>query len=73
MGYKSIRTLRHKYISYTSLEDMDEFYDLQEDPYEMRNLIDDEASEKAIVEIKAEMFRIMERSAFTSVRETKDK
>jgi N-acetylglucosamine-6-sulfatase len=39
MGYKALRTERWKFIHYTELEGMDELYDLQKDPYEMRNLI----------------------------------
>jgi N-acetylglucosamine-6-sulfatase len=38
MGYKAVRTERYKYIRYEELNDMDELYDLQEDPYEMKNL-----------------------------------
>lgn len=38
MGYKAVRTGRYKYIQYEELEGMDELYDLQEDPYEMKNL-----------------------------------
>jgi len=39
MGYKAVRTEQHKYIRYEELEGMDELYDLQQDPYEMNNLI----------------------------------
>ncbi len=34
-----VRTDRYKYIRYHGIWDTDEFYDLQEDPYEMHNLI----------------------------------
>lgn len=48
MGYKAVRTDRYKYIRYVDLENMDEFYDLQEDPFELRNLINDPEAEGAI-------------------------
>lgn len=38
MGYEAVRTERWKYIRYLDLEGMDEIYDLEADPYEMRNL-----------------------------------
>lgn len=38
MGYKAIRTDRYKYIRYHQLEDMDEVYDLKNDPYELNNI-----------------------------------
>src|SRR5690606_14845290 len=37
MGYQGIRTERYKYIQYTDLEGMDEYYDLEKDPYELTN------------------------------------
>ena len=39
MGYRAIRTEAWKYIHYVDLPDADELYDLNRDPYEMRNLI----------------------------------
>ena len=39
MGYKAVRNGRWKYIHYLELEGMDELYDLETDPYEMKNLI----------------------------------
>ena len=39
MGYKAVRSGRWKYIHYLELEGMDELYDLETDPYEMKNLI----------------------------------
>ena len=43
MGYHAVRTERWKYIHYNELAEMDEFYDLESDPFEMRNLIDEPA------------------------------
>jgi N-acetylglucosamine-6-sulfatase len=42
MGYQAVRTERYKLIHYLELENMDELYDLETDPYEMTNLIDSE-------------------------------
>ena len=44
MGYDAVRTERYKYIRYRELEGMNELYDLQQDPYELRNLIDSKSS-----------------------------
>jgi N-acetylglucosamine-6-sulfatase len=47
MGYDAVRNERHKFIRYRELEGMNELYDLQNDPFELRNLID--AKESAVV------------------------
>ena len=39
MDYKTLRTDRYKYIHWMQHPDEGELYDLQEDPYEMRNVI----------------------------------
>jgi len=38
-----VRTEQHKYMKYHGIFDLDELYDLENDPHEMRNLIDDPA------------------------------
>jgi arylsulfatase A-like enzyme len=38
MGYTAVRTGRHKYIEYQELQDMNELYDLEADPFEEHNL-----------------------------------
>ena len=58
MGYQAVRTLRYKYIHYVELEGVDELYDLNRDPYEMKNLIDDPGSQAALEELKAELARL---------------
>jgi N-acetylglucosamine-6-sulfatase len=40
MGYDAVRDERYKFIRYRDLQGMNELYDLQRDPYELRNLID---------------------------------
>ena len=60
MGYKAVRTARHKYIRYTDLADMDELYDLREDPYELRNIINTPAGRAALPALQAELNRLMD-------------
>ncbi len=59
MGYQAVRTERWKYIHYTELEGMDELYDLQRDPYEMRNLIADAAVRGTLESLQAELRRLI--------------
>ena len=61
MGYKAVRTERWKYIHYLELEGMDELYDLQADPYEMKNVIADRAASTALDAMKKEMERLLRR------------
>jgi arylsulfatase A-like enzyme len=58
MGYKAVRTERHKYIRYTDLRGMDELYDLETDPFEMENLIDTERGRALLPELTAELERL---------------
>ena len=39
MGYDAVRTERYKFIRYRDLKDMNELYDLLDDPFELSNLI----------------------------------
>lgn len=39
MAYRAVRTEKAKYIRYLELPGMDELYDLEADPYELRNLM----------------------------------
>jgi len=59
MGYKAVRTERYKYIHYIDLTNMDEFYDLQDDSYELHNLIDDPEAEVRINDMKAELEKLL--------------
>ncbi|MEK6288021.1 MAG: sulfatase [Acidobacteriota bacterium] len=59
MGYKAVRTGRWKYIHYLELKGMDELYDLKTDPYEMKNLINQPGSEKALGGMQKEMDRLL--------------
>jgi arylsulfatase A-like enzyme len=39
MGYDAVRTERYKYVRFRELVGMDEVYDLDQDPYELQNLM----------------------------------
>jgi len=60
MGYKAARTEKWKYIQYVDLENVDELYNLENDPYEMKNLIDDETAKQDLTAMKAELSRLLE-------------
>ncbi len=59
MGYKAVRNERWKYIHYLELPGMDELYDLKTDLYELKNLVADAGSAKALTEMKREMERLL--------------
>ena len=59
MGYQAVRTDRWKYIHYTELDGMDELYDLEADPYEIRNLIDDEQAGPELERLRAELQKLL--------------
>jgi len=48
-----VRNDRYKYIHYVDLAQADELYDLQEDPYELKNRISDAAYAETLVQMKA--------------------
>ncbi len=51
-----VRTDRYKYIRYHGIWDTNEFYDLQEDPHEMNNLIASEEHQDIIRELVEEIY-----------------
>jgi N-acetylglucosamine-6-sulfatase len=53
MGYKAVRNDRYKYIHYVDITQADELYDLQEDPFELKNLIADPAYAETLERMKA--------------------
>jgi N-acetylglucosamine-6-sulfatase len=59
MGYVAVRTERHKLIHYLELQDMDELYDLEADPFEQRNLIADPAAAAALAAMRTELANLL--------------
>ncbi|UCC82833.1 MAG: sulfatase [Gemmatimonadota bacterium] len=55
MDYRAIRTSRYKYIHWMQHPDEGELYDLAEDPYETRNLIDDQRLAGLLRGLRAEL------------------
>jgi arylsulfatase A-like enzyme len=56
--WQAVRTDRWKYIRYTELTNMDELYDLKADPYELKNLVKDSATQNTLKELQAELQRL---------------
>ena len=56
----ALRTDRFKYIRYHGLWDLDELYDLQNDPQETNNLIADPAHAATVKQMNADLFQILE-------------
>lgn len=56
----AVRTDRYKFIRYHGIWDLNEFYDLEKDPYEARNLIADPAWEPIIRELNNRLFDWLE-------------
>ncbi|MBL8230156.1 MAG: sulfatase [Bryobacterales bacterium] len=54
-SWEAVRTERYKYIRYLDLKEMDELYDLQADPGEMKNLINDAGSRATLENLKKEL------------------
>jgi len=44
MGCDAVRDERYKFVRYREFEGMNELYDLQQDPFELQNLIDSASS-----------------------------
>jgi N-acetylglucosamine-6-sulfatase len=55
MDYRAIRTERYKYIHWMRHPDENELYDLETDPYELTNLIDDPAFDAIEAELRTEL------------------
>ncbi|HSR53522.1 MAG TPA: sulfatase/phosphatase domain-containing protein [Acidobacteriota bacterium] len=55
MDYRALRTGRYKYIHWMQHPDENELYDLQEDPYEVRNLFADPAQEAVKKELQGKL------------------
>jgi N-acetylglucosamine-6-sulfatase len=57
-----VRTDRYKYIHYHGIWDIDELYDLKEDPEEMHNLIDSPEHQKLIKQLNDRVFEWLEKT-----------
>jgi N-acetylglucosamine-6-sulfatase len=57
-----VRTDHYKYIHYHGIWDIDELYDLREDPEEMNNLIDSPEHQKLIKQLNNLMFEWLEKT-----------
>lgn len=58
MGYDAVRTARHKFIRYREFSGMEELYDLEADPYELRNLAADPAAQDVRRRLEADLARL---------------
>lgn len=65
MGYQAVRTADWKYIHYLQLSNMDELYDLNRDPYEMRNLAAVARAQDKLDKMKQELARQLQETAAT--------
>ena len=59
MSYKVVVSGPFKLIHWLQQQGVDELYDLEADPYEMNNLIDDPAHADVVAELRAELARLM--------------
>lgn len=59
MDYRTIRTDRFKLIHWIQHPGEQELYDLQEDPYEMHNLIDEPTAQGLVDELQDELARLV--------------
>ena len=59
MDYRAVRTDRYKLIHWIQHPDERELYDLQKDPYEMRNLIGEPAMSDVVVDLEGELSRLV--------------
>jgi N-acetylglucosamine-6-sulfatase len=55
LGYQAVRTENWKYIHYVDLPNADELYDLNRDPFEMRNLIGAAGAAKDLAQLRAQL------------------
>ena len=63
----AVREDRYKYIYYNGVWDTNELFDLQNDPYEMNNLIRDTAYNKIGLRLKNELFKWLEETNGLSI------
>lgn len=59
---QGVRTPRWKYVRYPNIDEVEELYDLQNDPKEMRNLARDSASRGQLQSMRDELYRLLKDS-----------
>lgn len=59
MDYRMVRTQRYKYIHWMQHPDLDELYDLENDPFELDNLVDDAAAQGTREDLREELGRLV--------------
>jgi N-acetylglucosamine-6-sulfatase len=59
MDYRAVRTDRYKYIHWMHHPDESELYDLETDPYETKNVVDDPAMAAVAQEMRQELARLV--------------
>jgi N-acetylglucosamine-6-sulfatase len=63
----ALRGDRYKYVRYHGIWDVDELFDLQEDPLESRNLIASEEHQEIVAEMNRRLFEILEETGGMSI------
>jgi N-acetylglucosamine-6-sulfatase len=58
----ALRGDRYKYIRYHGIWDLNELYDIREDPYETNNLINDPKHANTVKQMNARLFEILEKT-----------
>ncbi|MPZ17271.1 MAG: sulfatase-like hydrolase/transferase [Luteitalea sp.] len=58
----ALRAQRYKYIHYHGIWDLDELYDLQADPGEIKNLINDPAHKEVVEQMNQQLFDVLEQT-----------
>ncbi len=59
-----VRTESWKYVRYPEIQDLDEMYDLANDPIEMHNLAQDPAHQAKLRELRAELDRLLKQTGY---------
>jgi N-acetylglucosamine-6-sulfatase len=59
MGYKAVRNDRWKYVHYIEQPNADELYDLQNDPYELKNIIRNPSAAAPREKMQSELQRLL--------------
>ena len=59
VDYRAVRTARHKLIHWVQYPDLDELYDLHDDPLEMNNLAGRKDTEKLQSDLRGILLRMI--------------